>query len=420
MAVLYILMCMVVFFLGVYFNEFGDVTKKKQLMGKIMIIFGVSLAILPLLFFAIILVLFSSVYSAFYSTMLLVLYILIIAAVGLVVWKMNGKRLTDILLCLSFVILFFVTSGFMRYKDYHNSIPTIVEHNIIDKYAPFNDNGKVAKLNDEPNIIITDDLPRLDGATALYPVYSSFARAIYPMPDGIENIDEMTEFDFIRCATTTGAYYNIVDGTSDIIFVGAPSENQEKYAEEKNVKLIYTPIGKEAFVFFVNSENPIDNLTTEEIRDIYSGRVTTWEELGVSGFGDIMAFQRDEGSGSQSALVRLMKGDILIEPPKENVIEGMGGIIKKTADYRNYKNALGYSFRFYSTEMVNNNQIKLLSIDGIEPTIENIENGTYPLTSDFYAVSRSKRSKNTENVINWILGEQGQKLIKEVGYTPIN
>ena len=420
MVILYFLMCIGVFALGIYFNEFGDFTKKKQLIGKILIVASISFAILPLLFLAIILVLFSSVYSAFYSTMLLLLYILIIVTVSFIVWKISGKRLINILLCSSFVILFFVTSGFMRYKDYHNSIPTIVEHNIIDRYAPFNDNGKVAKLTDEPSIKITDDVPRLDGATALYPIYSSFARAIYPKPEGIENIDKMVEFDFIRCATTTGAYYNIVNGTSDIIFVGAPSESQEKYAEENDVKLIYTPIGKEAFVFFVNNENPIDNLTTEEIRDIYSGRVTTWDEFGVSGFGDIMAFQRDEGSGSQSALVRLMKGDNIIEPPKENVIEGMGGIIEKTADYRNYKNAIGYSFRFYCAEMVNNNQIKLLSVDGIAPTAENIENGTYPLTSAFYAVSRSRRSKNTENVINWILSEQGQKLIKEVGYTPIN
>ena len=418
--ILYYLICTGVFALGIYLNNFGDVAEKKILIGKIMIVASISFALIPLLLMAMIIVLFSSVYSSFYCTMLFLLYIIIIVTVCFVVWKINGRRLIDILLCSSFVVIFFVTSGFMRYKDYHNSIPTITENNIISRFAPFDDNGDVSKLDEEPDIKITEDIPRLDGATALYPIYSSFARAIYPKPEGIENIDKITEFDFIKCATTTGAYYNIVDGMSDIIFVGAPSEKQEKYAEENNVKLIYTPIGKEAFVFFVNSENPINDITTEEIRDIYSGRVTTWDELGVSGFGNIMAFQRDEGSGSQSALVRLMKGDNLIDAPKENVVEGMGGIIEKTADYRNYKNAIGYSFRFYSTEMVNNNQIKLLSIDGVAPTAENIENGTYPLTSEFYAVSRSARSKNTENVINWVLGEQGQKLIKEVGYMPIN
>ena len=114
-----------------------------------------------------------------------------------------------------------------------------------------------------------------------------------------------------------------------------------------------------------------------------------------------------------------MGKESLAEAPSERVIADMGGIIQKTADYKNYKNAIGYSFRFYSTEMVANNKIKLISIDGVYPSIENIENGTYPLASYFYAVTRSDAEGNTIKLLEWICGEQGQKIIEQTGYTPL-
>ena len=182
---------------------------------------------------------------------------------------------------------------------------------------------------------------------------------------------------------------------------------------------MYTPIGNEAFVFFVNSKNPIEDITLEQVQKIYSGEIKDWSELGVNGLGEIRAFQREEGSGSQSTLIKLMAGKSLAEPQKEDVVDGMGGIISRTADYKNYKNAIGYSFRFYSTEMVKNNQIKLLKINGIEPSLENIENGTYPIAGNFYAVTRSNPSENTLKLLEWIQSEEGQKLIEKTGYTPL-
>ena len=157
----------------------------------------------------------------------------------------------------------------------------------------------------------------------------------------------------------------------------------------------------------------------EQIKDIYSGKTKKWNELGIKGMGNIRAFQRDEGSGSQTALKKLMADRELIVPPKENIVEGMGGIIKKAADYRNYKNAIGYSFRFYSTEMVKNNQIKLLKIDGVYPDTEAIENGSYPITSEFYAVTRSGCTENTKKLVDWICSHQGAELIEKTGYTAI-
>ncbi|MDR1288280.1 MAG: substrate-binding domain-containing protein, partial [Treponema sp.] len=180
-----------------------------------------------------------------------------------------------------------------------------------------------------------------------------------------------------------------------------------------------TPIGKEAFVFFVNNENPINGLTSSRIRSIYSGQITNWQGLGGNN-ADIVAYQRPKNSGSQTILELIMKEEKLAEPIKENMVEGMGGIIQEVASYRNSTNAIGYSFLFYATGMTRNRSIKLLSIDGVYPTSETIRTNEYPFTQTFYAVTAGNESENVKKFIKWILSGQGQYIIEKTGYVKIN
>ena len=77
----------------------------------------------------------------------------------------------------------------------------------------------------------------------------------------------------------------------------------------------------------------------------------------------------------------------LMTPPKEDVAGSMGGVFRRVASYRNYGNAIGYSFLFFATEMVNDNKIKLLELNGVAPTRENVANRTYPHSGEFYAIT---------------------------------
>lgn len=358
-----------------------------------------------------------------YKTLYLVLSIILSVAIFLIftakIWGILKKKAIYIPLCSIIAICVLIGGGFIGYEVYVDAIPTLGESDdLLNSYQPYADNTKVANLDETSNFTIKTDFPKMDGATALYPVYSAFAKAVYPK----EVIDKLLINDQtspLFCSTTSKAYKRIVTGEADIIFVAGPSKEQEQFAKDNGVELIYTPIGKEAFVFFVNSKNPLNNITVEQIQSIYSGEITQWADLGVNRLGDIRAFQRDEGSGSQSALKKIMNGKELMEPPLEDRMGDMLSIIYETADYKNFKNAIGYSFRFYSTEMVKNDMIKLLSINGVEPTVENIENGTYPIASHFYAVTRSNATDNTKALLEWILSEQGQKLIERTGYTPL-
>lgn len=358
------------------------------------------------------LLLMANRHQNFYITVIGIFLLLCLLLLALLLWGGIKKKVLTLPLCSLLAGCLVVTLIFNLYQGYIDRIPVLAAENsdLLTQYAPYSEESKVAELQEPATLTLTGKLPVMDGATALYPIYSSFAKALYP-----QIVAEETE-----CSTTTMAYEKIVDKTADIIFVAAPSQAQQDYAKEQGVELVYTPIGREAFVFFVNAQNPLENITVEQIRNIYSGQTTQWSQLGINNLGKIKAFQRDEGSGSQSALVRLMGETPLADPPKENVVAGMGGIISKTADYKNHKNAIGYSFRFYCTEMVQNNQIKLLNVNGIAPTVENIENGTYPIASQFYAVTRSDADANTQLLLEWILGSQGQQLIEQTGYTPLN
>ena len=287
-------------------------------------------------------------------------------------------------------------------------------------YLPFQEESPVARLEGESSLRFSeeDKLPRMDGATALYPVYAAFAQATYP-----EEMERWNRWDVeqqVYCGTTSSAYRNIVKGGCDIIFVAGPSKEQEAYAREQGVELVYTPIGREAFVFFVNPKNPIDGMTLEQIRGVYSGEITQWTELGVPGLGKILPFQRSEGSGSQTALERFVMGDTPLMPAKtEEIMTVMDGIVEQVSSYKNHRNAIGYSFRFYCTGLMRDFDVKLLEIEGVAPTVENIENGTYPLASYFYAVTRSDADENTLRLLDWILSPQGQELVEKSGYTPL-
>lgn len=389
-------------------------TKKAVNLGRVLITAVVTCITVMTGFIAVLIIGFSSKYINFYAVVVLIIGILIILSTIGGLWGFIKKIYLPALIITAVCAVSMI--GVESYSRYIESIPTVVENEaLIWQYAPYEEGTKVAELEGEAMLKLTEDLPRLDGATALYPVYSAFAKEVYPMKSILNTGDS----DVLMCSKTNMAYERIVTGEADIIFVAGPSEEQKKFAEEKGVELIYTPIGKEGFVFFVNSENPLENITVSEIQGIYSGEITKWSELGVEGFGEIKAFQRPEGSGSQSGLQRLMADKEIMTPPKEDVVGGMGGIIEKTADYRNFKNAIGYSYRFYATEMVQNNQIKLLNIDGIYPNEENIRNGSYPIANNFYAVTRSDASENTKKLIRWIRSEEGQKLIELTGYTPL-
>jgi phosphate transport system substrate-binding protein len=269
-------------------------------------------------------------------------------------------------------------------------------------------------LSETAGIQFSENFPKLDGSTALYPVFASFAQATYP---STENYSDLSN-GVVRCTKTPNAFTNLINGNVDIIFTAAPSQQQEKMAEEQGKTFVKTPIGKDAFVFFVHKNNPVNGLTIEQIQGIYSGRITNWAEVGGSDI-EIVAYQRPENSGSQTALEAIMDGIRIMTPPSDWLDQGMTGGFQRIVEYRNHSRAVGFSFLFFTTEMVNSNEIKLLAIEGVPPTRETIRANQYPFSGAFYAITTGNETENTKKLMEWVLSDEGQYLIEKTGYVPI-
>ncbi|WP_144787125.1 PstS family phosphate ABC transporter substrate-binding protein [Lysinibacillus fusiformis] len=329
---------------------------------------------------------------------------------GIFNWIQTKKKKRWLMSVLGVAIVITLIPPIQHY--YKLSIPTVDAEIDVSAYQPFSRGNQVVKPDEEASFQLTESLPRLDGATAMYPLYASFVEATYPKGD------YQPYNSRVQVSRTPEAYQNLIAGNVDLIFVAAPSVSQEWQAEKEGLIFDLTPIGREAFVFFVHHKNNLDNVTLDQVKKIYAGDITNWRDVGGEDEA-IRAFQRPADSGSQTALEKLMGNMPIMKAPSENIASGMGGIIHEVSQYRNYKNAMGYTFRYYSTEMVQNKKIKLLSIDGVAPTKENIRNGTYPLVSEFYAVTAGTENENVQKLIDWIRTNEGQALVEKVGYVPV-
>lgn len=333
------------------------------------------------------------------------------------------ERLLVISILTAFVLIIGVPVLIRWYKA---SIPTVDDRYLqISRYHPFSESTEAVTLPEESTLQLPFEEAsslRIDGATALYPVYASFARNAFDPSTEYYTWGEDRAYT-LDCSGTNWAYESLIKGDVDVIFCAAPSKLQLDSAAKAGLELHLTPIGREAFVFFVNSKNPVTGLTVAEIQRIYTGEITNWKDVGGKN-QKIRAYQRNEGSGSQTALQSLMAGLPLMEPEREEVIDVMIGIIEQVAAYRNYDGALGFTFRFYSNEMVGNNQIRLLALNGVTPTKDTIRDGSYPVSSYFYAVTASpigqpapeETNPTLEVFLDWCTGPQGQWLVEEVGY----
>lgn len=249
----------------------------------------------------------------------------------------------------------------------------------------FNSNAPAIRRQEAPDI----EIPILDGSTSTYSITQNIYSLFY------NNFEKAPGFPKSH-SKTVESYKRLIDGEVEMIFVPDAGEDVMKYADEKGVKLKFIPIANEALIFFTATENPVNNITTEQLNNIYvNNGITNWKELGGTD-GALAAYCRNEDSGSHAQMEKfILDGKEINENiAKERTSIIMSSILTDVDDY-NKKNegsyAIGYSLYYY----YQNNQLllgpvdlKLMSIDGVAPNEETIANGTYPYTTNYYAVIR--------------------------------
>jgi len=260
-------------------------------------------------------------------------------------------------------------------------------------------------------MISIEDYPKVDGSTATIPL----ATALMQYATGCSEQEAEAAIDF---STTDYSYYALDKGFADLLLV---YEASDKVKEELDIPKAFDirPIGKDALVFIVNADNPIKSLTTKQIQDIYSGKITNWKEVGGQDL-PIAAFQRPELSGSQTMIQKLVMGDIpMAEAPSEFVSASMGDLISDIASYDNSANALGYSVFYYAKNMNALPGLKFIAVDGVMPSETSIAADAYPFVNAFFGVLPKKPDPNAELLLDWLLTGNGQDFIASCGYVPV-
>ena len=286
------------------------------------------------------------------------------------------------------------------------------------------------------------DWPHTDCSTSTRPVRDLVAYKLLDVPyqwevdwmSGTTYIitpdfgDESSEFTYKEyleqnlCSGSHEAYINLIEGNTDVIIASRDiSRNELQSSVEQGVEIEADPLAIDALVFIVNPNNPVTNLTSDQIRKIYTGEITNWKEVGGVDHA-ITPYIRNTDSGSQEKMETLvMNGLTMINGTYMPEIIGSqmaSPYMQLEAD----KYGIAYTPYFYCTAMVRDlMRVNILSIDGVTATKETLRANQYPLTSHIYAAVRKTQDHNSTayKLYRFLFTERGADIIDESGYIAV-
>lgn len=258
-----------------------------------------------------------------------------------------------------------------------------------------------------------EEFPRIDGSTANLPLMAAVLSAVTGM-------EQSEAENTVSCTTTPTAWTQLASGYTDLLLVYEAAEDTQAALDEIGTELEITPIGLDALVFIVNAQNPVQSVTQDQLRQIYTGQITNWKDLGGEDL-DIQAFQRDPTSGSQSLFRKLLMPDQEpMEAPTAFIPSDMGSLIEDLASYNNDGSAIGYSVFYYASYMYAKPGLRFLAVDSVTPSDETIADQSYPLLNPFYVAIRADEPADSpaRQVRDWLLTDAGTEVISAAGYIP--
>lgn len=263
-------------------------------------------------------------------------------------------------------------------------------------------------------VFTRENFPRLNGSTSTVPLGQAVASVLLG-----ESREEVS--DLIQFSKTTQSYRDLMWGNADLLIAAEPAESIWQEKEESGFQWEMAPFAVDGLVFLVNADNPVDSLTTEQVRKIYSGEITNWSEVGGEDL-EIVPFQRNAEAGSQTAMLKLVMKDLpMMEAPADYVRGEMGDLIEAVAAFDGSANAIGYTVYYYANDMKMAEGLKLLAIDGVEPRDETIRSGEYPFLNNYYVLTAAGLAEEdpAKVLYDWLLSEEGQKLVAHEGYVSV-
>jgi phosphate transport system substrate-binding protein len=276
-----------------------------------------------------------------------------------------------------------------------------------------------------------ENYPMVDGSTSTDPLNKMIAckllgyqykweQALHLNGTWYLSTDIPTEFvaERLRSSQTHNSIINLIDRKADLILSARKLSDEERaYADEVGVSLIETPIALDAFIFVVNLDNPVTSLTTNQVVEIYTGKIKNWKEVGGND-KDIKPYIRNQNSGSQELMESLVMKDSEIAQFEVDYESELPSMFLVFSTLRFNVEALCYTVYYYKEQIVRGNIVKSLAINGIAPNKKTIRNRNYPYVSEVYATIRSDIDKNSMafKLYELLLSKAAEKVIVESGY----
>ncbi len=204
----------------------------------------------------------------------------------------------------------------------------------------------------------------------------------------------------------------LLDGNCDIANSSREIKKEELgLAKKKNIKIKEIPVARDMIVPVVNPSNPIKNLTMDQLKAIYDGSIKNWKEIDGKTDQRIVVITRESSSGTYEFWYDdvMKKTDVR----RDALQQASNGAIVSTV--ANNKKAIGYIGLGYLDKSV-----KGVTVNGVAPTIQNAKSKKYPISRLLYMyINLNKYSDNAKKFISFLLGPNGQEIVKRAGYLPL-
>jgi len=194
------------------------------------------------------------------------------------------------------------------------------------------------------------------------------------------------------------------DGTVDI---GAASRE----LKSTDPQLVTHLIARDGIAIVTQPSNTVTGLTKQQIRDIFSGNITNWKDVGGAN-ANIVVVAREEGSGTRTAFQDLVMG-ANVSITTRAILQLSTGAVKTTVS--STPNSVG----FISLGFVDSS-VKALAVDGVTATEANAKSGTYPIIRPLYFLTKTQPTGDIKKFLDFCTSDEGQSIVTEEGYISIN
>ncbi|MBA4321979.1 MAG: phosphate-binding protein [Odoribacter sp.] len=206
----------------------------------------------------------------------------------------------------------------------------------------------------------------------------------------------------------------LINGTTDICNASRPMKQTEieKLKSRYNTLGVQIPCAKDGITIFLNDANKVQELTIKQLSGIYQGKIINWKELGGNDAG-IRLYGRENSSGTYVYFHdEVVRGDYAASVQTLPGTAAVVNAVKKDV------NGIGYGGAAYAEGVKHAKVKKDANSTGFLPTAETIGKGEYPITRNLYMYLRNRPTGEIKKYIDWMLSQEGQMIVTEVGYFP--